>query len=358
MKNTESRKREHLTICLRRDVEAILKSPGFDDIDLVHNALPELDFNEISTETEFLGKKLRAPLVLLPMTGGHPRGGRLNHVMAKVAQEFGIAFGVGSQRAAIENPKLRSTYQVRKTAPDVFLIGNLGIPQILGRDGVEVARQAVDMIDADVLSIHLNPLQEVVQPEGEPTFKGGLRAISKISRVLEVPVVVKETGAGISGSVARKLVRAGAAAIDVSGAGGTSWAGVELHRAGKGMGGTFWDWGIPTSVSVVEVSSAVRVPVIASGGIRSGVDVAKAIALGADLVGLALPVLRVAVKGERALSRLLNTILLELKASMFLCGCDKISALRKTELVVTGKTREWMISRGLDPDRRFRGKRK
>jgi len=358
MKGTESRKGEHLTICLRRDVEAILKSSGFDDVELVHRALPELNLDEVSLKTKFLGKRLRAPLMILPMTGGHPRGKRFNLRLAAVAQEFGIAFGVGSQRAALENPRLLSTYRVRKVAPDVFLVGNLGVPQILGNDGSRTAKLAVESIGADALSIHLNPLQETVQPEGQPVYRGGLQAIAKVCRFLNTPVIVKETGSGISGPIAKDLVKAGVSAIDVSGAGGTSWAGVELHRAGKGIGATFWDWGVPTAVSVAEVTSSVRVPIIASGGIRSGIDIAKAIALGADLVGIALPALKAAAKGEKFLHNFLNNILLELRAAMFLTGCRKISELKRTDIVITGKTREWLFARGFDPDRISRGKRK
>ncbi len=352
------RKSEHLEICLRRDVEAILKSTGFEDVELIHDALPEVDFDEISLKTTFLGKKLQAPVMILPMTGGHPRGGRLNLLMASIAQEFGLAFGVGSQRAGLENPRLMSTYKVRKVAPDVFLLGNLGIPQLLGKKGPQLARYAVESIDADALSIHLNPLQEVVQPEGQPTFRGGLRAISKVCNTLDVPVIVKETGAGINRRVAKKLVSAGAAAIDVSGAGGTSWAGVELHRAGRGLGATFWDWGIPTAVAVIEVAESVSVPVIASGGVRSGLDAAKALALGADLVGLALPVLKAAAKGEKSLRQFLTSFLLELKAAMFLCGCKNLKELCNTEVVITGRTAEWLTARGFSITKLCRGKRR
>jgi isopentenyl-diphosphate delta-isomerase len=285
------------------------------------------------------------------MTGGHSRGKRFNTLLAAAAQEFGIAFGVGSQRAAIENPRLIPTYRVRRVAPDIFLIGNLGLPQLLGDNAPEVARFAVEMIDADALSIHLNPLQEAVQPEGQPIYRGGLQAIKRVCKHLEVPVIVKETGSGITGGVAKKLMEAGAAAIDVSGAGGTSWAGVELQRVGRGIGATLWDWGVPTSVATLEVASSVRVPVIASGGVRSGLDAAKALALGADLVGLALPVLKAAARGEKALRKFLENFLTELKVTMFLSGCRRVKELREAELVVTGRTREWLISRGFDLQR-------
>lgn len=350
-KKTENRKLEHLNICLRGDVEAILKSAGFDDVDFVHMALPELNFDEVDIETRFLNAKLRAPLLISPMTGGHQRGKRFNLLMAKAAQNFGLAFGVGSQRAAIENPKLAHTYNVRKVAPDVFLIANLGMPQLVQGYGVREAKLAVQMIDADALSIHLNPLQEIVQPEGEPKYRGGLSVFRKICNDLNVPVIAKETGSGICREVAVRLERAGASAIDVSGAGGTSWAGVEVQRAGAGTGSTFWDWGLPTAVCTADVASAVKVPVVASGGIRSGLDAAKALALGADLVGVALPTFQAASKGERALARFLQNFLLELKTAMFLTGCRRVRDLMNTGLTITGRTREAMLSRGLDPDK-------
>lgn len=351
---TEKRKSDHLRICLEENVEARIKFTGFNDIDLLHQAIPEIDLKEVNMRTSLFERDLEAPIMISPMTGGSKRGHKINLNLAEAAQELGVAFSVGSQRAAIENPDLEKSYQVRDVAPDVLLIGNLGMSQFENDYGVIEANKAIEMIDADALGIHLNLLQETVQSEGDTYYSNILESLSGITSGIEKPILIKETGAGINTETARKIESAGASAIDVSGAGGTSWAGVEALRGGskRFLGEVFWDWGIPTAVSTAEVSEAINnIPVISSGGIRTGLDAAKAFSLGADLVGIALPLLRESVIGKEEVIKWLNKFIHELRVTMLLTGCKRINDFKEVPLSITGKTREYFKTRGLNPSK-------
>lgn len=350
---TSERKLDHINLCLEEDVEAHFKTTGFEDIDLIHQTSPEINLDDINLDSKLFGKNLKAPILICPMTGGHERGKEINLALAEAAQELEIAFSVGSQRAGIENPDLEETYKVRDVASEILLFGNLGVTQLNEGYGIEEAEKAVEMIDADGLGLHFNSLQEAVQPEGDTNFEGALEEVSNIASKLEEPVYVKETGGGIKGSVAAELAKTEIKAIDVSGAGGTSWAGVEALRAESNvkLGDVFWDWGIPTSASTAEVSKNVDIPVISSGGIRTGLDAAKAIALGADFVGIGLPLFRASVQGKEKVVNWLKEFIKELKVAMFLSGCANIDELQNAPLKISGQAREWFISRGLDPEK-------
>lgn len=355
--NTSQRKIEHLLLCARRDVEAHLvngeRPTGFQDIALIHKALPEIDKKDLSMKVDFLGKTLEAPLLIASMTGGHPDTKMVNAALAGAAGELGIGIGVGSQRAALEDRSLEDTFRVvRDKAPHAFIYGNLGAAQLLNY-GIEDIERAVEMIGADAMAIHLNFLQEAIQSEGNTNATGCLARIKEIAGELSVPVIVKETGAGISRRDALILCEAGVSAIDVGGMGGTSWAGVEVYRAremgdvvGERLGELFWNWGIPTAVSIVE--AGISIPIIATGGIRSGLDMAKAIALGASLCGIALPLVVPALKGKEEVVGKLRFMIEELRAAMFLTGCRNLEELKLAPVILTGKTRETLEERGFD----------
>ncbi|OYT62919.1 MAG: type 2 isopentenyl-diphosphate Delta-isomerase [Thermofilum sp. ex4484_15] len=354
--NVEARKEEHVRICLKGDcVES--GSPLFEEVYLIHEALPEVNLDEVDTATEFLGHEFSAPIIITAMTGGFPLAEKINGAIAEVVEELGLGMGVGSQRAAIEREELKRTYSIaREKAPNAFIIANIGASQLGLGYGREELVKAIDMVRADALAIHLNPLQECLQVEGEPKYKGILNKIKEYSGYLPVPVIAKETGAGISKEVAESLVKAGVAAIDVGGLGGTNFAIIEGLRAkerGKKlyevMGFTFSNWGIPTAISIIEVRTVTpTLPLVATGGIRSGLDIAKAIALGADMVGIGLPVIRALMKdGREGLRELINRYILELKIAMFLTGSSKLSDLRKKPLVLSPRIVSWMEQRGL-----------
>jgi isopentenyl-diphosphate delta-isomerase len=355
-KQTENRKAEHIRICLDEKAQARKITTGFEDVQFVHCALPEVDKAKIDLSTTLFSHKFSAPLIVGAMTGGTAKATRINAAIAEAVETLHLGMGLGSQRAAIENPKLAKTFSVaRKKAPTAFLIANIGGIQLTHGCGVKEVKQAVDMIDADAVAVHLNALHEVVQPEGQTTFQGVLAKIGEIAGELDKPVIVKETGAGIAAEEAKKLEAVGVKAIDVGGAGGTSFAAVEYYRTtGQEsslqhyLGDTFWDWGIPTIVSLVEITQTVKIPVIASGGVRRGMDMAKVLTLNARLASVCQPVLEAAVKGAKATEHMLSFLVEELRTVMFLVGAEKVQILAKTPIVVTGKTAQWLKTRGFN----------
>ena len=353
---TEKRKADHIKICLNGKAQARKSTAGFEDVHFIHRALPEVDKAKIDLSATVFGHKFSAPLIVGAMTGGTAEATRINAAVAEAVEALQLGMGVGSQRAAIENAKLAKTFAVaRKQAPTAFLIDNIGGVQLVHGYGVKEVKKAVEIIDADAVAVHLNALHETAQPEGQTRFKGVLAKIGEVAGELDKPVIVKETGAGISAEDAKKLQEAGVKALDVGGTGGTSFAAVEYYRAKEQenrvrhfLGEVFWDWGIPTAVSLAEITQTVKIPVIASGGVRSGMDMAKALALNACLASVSQPALEVAVKGAKATERLLSFLTEELRTVMFLVGAEKVRDLAKTPLVVTGKTAEWLNTRGFN----------
>lgn len=355
-KETENRKADHIRISLSKSVQARATTTGFEDVSFVHRALPEINRQGIDLSTDVFDYKFAAPIIAGAMTGGTEEATKINANIAKAVEELSLGMGVGSQRAAIEDKKLEKTFTIaRKKAPNAFLIANVGGIQLVNGYGIKEVRKAIEMIDANAIAVHLNALQEATQPEGQTNFQGVLERIEKVVDELDLPVIAKETGAGISNEDAEKLEAAGVEGIDVSGAGGTSFAAVEYYRSRghknsrqRRLGEVFWDWGIPTASSIVEISQTVKTPVIASGGIRSGIDMAKSIALGASLTSLSQPMLEAAIKGVEETKNALSLLIEELKNTMFLVGADSIQTLKKRPLVITGRTADWLKTRGFD----------
>jgi len=354
--NTRKRKADHIEKCLKENVQAREATTGFEDVHFVHKALPEIDKGKVDLTTCLWGHKFKAPLIVGAMTGGTPEAEKINANIAEAVESLGLGMGVGSQRAAIEDPKLASTFSVaRKKAPNAFLIANIGAIQLVHGYGLAQVRKAVKMIEADAVAIHLNALQEAVQPEGQTNFAGVLTKIASLAAELDVPVIAKETGSGIAAEEAQKLEAAGVKGIDVGGLGGTSFAAVEHYRSGENqygaqqwLGEVFWDWGIPTAASLVEVTQSTKVPVVASGGVRNGTIIAKALALNASLASVAHPVLQTAVKSVVETEALLSRLTEELRNVMFLVGAENVEQLAKTPVVITGNTNRWLKNRGFD----------
>lgn len=338
-RSTERRKAEHIRICLEEPVTGRGITTGFEQYRFVHQALPELDFDEIDVSSHFLGKSIRTPFIISSMTGGTEEALRINRNLAQAAEQRGWAMGVGSVRAAIEQPELATTFRVRDVAPTIPLFANLGAVQLNYGYGAAECRQAVEMLDADGLVLHLNALQEVFQPEGNTNFRDLLRRIEQVCSTMPIPVGVKEVGWGIDGATARRLLDAGVSYIDVAGAGGTSWSEVEKRRTADPLrrqaADAFADWGVPTAACIRDVRRhAPDALVIASGGLANGVDAAKALALGANLAGFGRGLLAAAVEGEAAAERALAQVEFELRAAMFGIGARTLADLRGTRALV------------------------
>lgn len=338
----ESRKQRHVELCVQKDVSFRSRRTGFDELHFQHNALPELDLAEIDTSTSFLGKSLAAPLIISSMTGGYPNAEQINRDLADAAQQYGLAMGVGSARQALQSTEHHASFSiVRKTAPVIPIFTNIGGHEVarLHAEGRTLElRRIIDLVEADAIAVHLNPLQELMQPEGSTNFRGVLVGIAEVVRTLGVPVIVKEVGAGISGSVARELLDVGVTVIDVAGAGGTSWAGVEILRhdeQDRSPLQPFWDWGIPTVQALLEVATLKdrNFTLISSGGITNGLDIAKSLALGADLTAMARPLIKSLMEGGTdSLDRSIASCIFQLRGAMFLTGSRTLQELGHQDL--------------------------
>jgi len=331
-----NRKSDHIRINLAEDVSSTLKN-GFELLNFEHCALPEFDLKDVHLQQKLFGRTVELPFLISSMTGGTSEAEKINMQLAEVAQSAGLAMGVGSQRVALKKEETAKTFQVRKVAPDILLFANIGAVQLNYGFTTDECMRTAEMIEADALYLHLNPLQEALQPEGDTNFSGLLSKIEMVCRVMPIPVLVKEVGWGISATVARKLADAGVAGIDVAGAGGTSWSEVEKHRmtdpVRAKVAGAFRGWGIPTAQSLQQVKEAApKLVLISSGGIRSGIDIAKSIALGAVLGGLAGPFLKAIVNSPLSAMKLVEELSLELRVCMFAAGAKDIESLQKTKL--------------------------
>jgi len=353
-----NRKDEHILLASQEKVESN-ETTWLEHVTFVHNTLPELNLDDISLSGEFLGRSISSPLFVGAMTGGTELTKKINVSLAKAAQKYRISMMVGSQRVIFRHPETKSSFSaVREAAPDVPIIGNIGIAQIATSENFDYVQEIIDNIDADAVAIHLNVIQEVIQPEGDKIFAGALENIEKLRDQIEVPIIIKETGCGISKKIAQQLFNIGIDIIDVSGIGGTSWVAVEYYRAKKydedikkELGKMFWDWGIPTAASILEVSSArnrSNIQIIGSGGIRSGIDIAKALRLGADFTAMARPLLMVALEGQTSIEKFIERILRELKITMLLTGSKNIEELKKAPAVIGSSLKEWIEERKIE----------
>lgn len=346
--NTIERKKEHVKISLEKNVNFKNKTTWLEHIHLIHMALPEFSLEEISLKRKFLGREFQLPFIIEPLTGGFPEAEIINASLAEASEKLDIPIGLGSMRAAIEEPNFQKSFKiVREKAPNAFIIANIGIMQLIEK-GIEYAEKAIEMVNADALYIHLNPLQEIIQPEGEKKFENCLEKIIECCKYIKKPIIIKEVGCGISMEVAKMLEKTGISAIDIAGAGGTSWAAIEYYRAKEigdkykaAMGETFWDWGIPTAASLIEVKSISNLEIVASGGIRNGLDAAKCLGLGATMVGFAYPLLWPATRGYEYVLEKIKLYAEELKLALFLTNSKNIGDI-KNKIIISGPLREWI----------------
>jgi isopentenyl-diphosphate delta-isomerase len=356
----KNRKDEHILLASTENVESN-ESTWLEHVKFIHNALPEFNLDDIVLSCDFLGKSIAAPIMIGAMTGGTELSKKINASLAKAAEKYRIPMMVGSQRVILKHPETKDTFSVvRENAPDIPIIGNIGIAQIATSENFDFIEELINNIEADALAIHLNVIQEVIQPEGDKIFAGALKMIQNLKKQYSIPIIVKETGCGISRDVAQKLIEIGIDAIDVSGLGGTSWVAVEYYRAkkqksksGMNLGKLFWDWGIPTAASIIEVSSKVnknysKIKIIGSGGIRDGIDIAKALRIGADYAAIARPFLIATLGGQESLDHFIEKIMNELRITMLLTDSKDFISLTKTPIVIESSLKNWIKQRGIE----------
>ncbi len=365
----KQRKIEHINVALGQDI-SVAQRANWNDIQFVHQALPEVNLEEIDTSVNFFGHRLRYPIFISSLTGGHPDVTSINRSLARAAEHYGLALGVGSQRAGIINPDVASSYTItREYAPHAFLIANIGAPQLIAQSRhapftIGQVERAIEMIGANALAVHMNSLQEAAQPEGDRRAAGEAAALKVLTGQVDVPVIAKETGAGVCREQALLLRSCGVAAIDVGGAGGSSMSAMEAARSEargdertRNIGLLFRDWGIATPVSIVEASVA-HLPLISTGGVRNGLDMARALAMGATLVGMGFPFLKAASESYEAVCELLEGVVTELKVAMQLSGAASIEHLQQADIVITGETRNWLTMRGFEEELKAMARRR